>query len=99
MDPEEPAGRALGAGYKYVSIGMTFAGGIVMFMGLGWLLDRWLGTLPLFLIAGALGGSVLSFIWVFQKLKLDETRYDEEHQKSTRRLGDSATRPDDRGPV
>lgn len=93
MDPREPAGRALGAGYKYVSIGMTFAGGIVLFMGLGWLLDRWLGTLPLFLIAGALGGSVLSFIWVFQRLKLDETRYDAEHPKETRPSGDPAMRP------
>jgi len=99
MDPEEPAGRALGAGYKYVSIGMTFAGAIVMFMGLGWLVDRWLGTLPLFLVAGALGGAVLSFIWVFQKLKQDEARYDAEHPRgASRRPGHSATPPDDRGP-
>lgn len=80
MDPEDPAGRALGAGYKYVSIGMTFAGGIVMFMGFGWLLDRWLGTLPLLLVTGALAGSVLSFIWVYQKLKQDEAQYDAEHR-------------------
>jgi F0F1-type ATP synthase assembly protein I len=88
MDPEEPAGRALGAGYKYVSIGMTFAGAIVVFMGLGWLLDRWLGTLPLFLVAGALGGALLSFIWVYQKLKQDEARYDAEHPRgASRRTG------------
>ncbi len=81
MEPKEPAGRALGTGYKYVSMGMTFAGGIVMFTGLGWLVDRWLGTLPLFLIIGAIGGSVLSFVWVFLKLKQDETRYRQEHQR------------------
>lgn len=97
MDPREPAGRALGAGYKYVSIGMTFAGGIVMFTGLGWLLDRWLGTLPLFLIAGALGGSVLSFIWVYQKLKLDESRYEAEHRKAVGRSGDRGIRPPEQG--
>jgi len=85
MDPEDPAGRALGAGYKYVSIGMTFAGGIVMFMGFGWLLDRWLGTLPLLLVTGALVGSVLSFIWVYQRLKQDEIQYDAEHPGSAKR--------------
>lgn len=79
MEPKEPAGRALGTGYKYVSMGMTFAGGIVMFTGLGWLVDRWLGTLPLFLLAGTLVGSVLSFVWVYQKLKQDEARYEAEH--------------------
>lgn len=78
MKPKEPVGRALGTGYKYVSMGMTFAGGIVMFTGLGWLADRWLGTLPLFLIAGTLVGSVLSFVWVFLRLKQDEARYEAE---------------------
>jgi F0F1-type ATP synthase assembly protein I len=78
-EPEEPAGRAIGTGYKYVSMGITFAGGIVMFTGLGWLADRWLGTLPLFLIVGAVVGSVLSFVWVYLKLRQDEETYEREH--------------------
>lgn len=94
MDPEEPAGRALGAGYKYVSMGIAFAGGIVMFMGLGWVLDGLLGTLPVFLIAGALAGAVLSFTWVYMRLRQDEVRYEAEHPKAAiRRSGDSAIRP------
>lgn len=97
MDPEEPVGKALGTGYKYVSMGITFAGGIVMCMGLGWLLDRWLGTLPLFLITGALAGSVLSFTWVYRRLMQDEKRYETEHPKAARRPGDSAIRPPDQG--
>lgn len=89
MEPKEPAGRALGIGYKYVSMGMSFAGGIVMFTGLGWLVDRWLGTLPLFLITGTIVGSVLSFMWVYLKLRQDEERYEAE-----RGLGGSARRHD-----
>lgn len=82
MDPEEPARRALGAGYKYVSMGIAFAGGIVMFMGLGWVLDGLLGTLPVFLIAGALAGAVLSFTWVYMRLRQDEVRYRVEHKNT-----------------
>jgi len=70
--PDEPVGRELGLGYKYVSLGLTFAGGIVMFMGAGFLLDRWLGLLPLFTVVGTLVGSVLSFIRVYYRLKADE---------------------------
>lgn len=70
--PDEPAGRELGQGYKYVSLGLTFAGGIVMFMGAGFLLDRWLGVLPLFTVVGTLVGSVLSFIRVYTRLRADE---------------------------
>jgi F0F1-type ATP synthase assembly protein I len=70
--PEEPVGRELGQGYKYVSLGLTFAGGIVMFMGAGFLLDRLLGLLPVFTVAGTLVGSVLSFIRVYYRLKADE---------------------------
>jgi F0F1-type ATP synthase assembly protein I len=70
--PEEPVGRELGQGYKYVSLGLTFAGGIVLFMGAGFLLDRWLGVLPVFTVAGTLAGSVLSFIRVYYRLKADE---------------------------
>lgn len=70
--PEEPPGRELGQGYKYVSLGLTFAGGIVMFMGAGFLVDRLLGLLPVFTVAGTLVGSVLSFLRVYHRLKADE---------------------------
>ena len=71
-EPEEPVGRELGLGYKYVSLGLTFAGGIVLFMGAGFLLDRWLGVLPVFTVAGTVAGSVLSFIRVYYRLKAEE---------------------------
>jgi F0F1-type ATP synthase assembly protein I len=74
MKPKDNSGRALGEGYKYVSLGLTFAGGIILFMGVGFFLDRWLKVLPLFTIAGTLVGAVLSFMSVYRKLQADERR-------------------------
>jgi F0F1-type ATP synthase assembly protein I len=72
--------RELGEGYKYVSLGCAFAGGIVMFMAGGWALDRWLRLTPLFTIVGTLLGAVLSFLYVYVRLTDDEAR-----EKRTRR--------------
>lgn len=61
-------GRELGEGYTYVALGITFAGGIILFAGLGFGLDRLLGTMPFLTIAGTLAGAVLSFLYVLAKL-------------------------------
>ena len=84
MEPENAPGRELGEGYSYVSLGITFAGGVIMFAGAGFLLDRWLGWLPILTIAGTLVGAVLSFLWVYQKLTADERRYQREHSREKR---------------
>ena len=77
----EPSGssREMGEGYKYVSLGLTFAGGIIFFMGMGFLLDRWLGWMPVLTVVGTLVGSVMSFLNVYWKLQADEKQYDAEH--------------------
>jgi ATP synthase protein I len=62
-------GREMGEGYKYVSLGLTFAFGIVIFLGLGFGLDRWLGTTPIFILIGTFLGTVLSFLTVYRKLE------------------------------
>jgi F0F1-type ATP synthase assembly protein I len=84
MEPGPTPGRDLGTGYKYVSMGMSFAGGIVLFTGLGYLLDRWLGLLPFLTIAGTITGSTVSFLWVYQKLKQDERKYEADHPEQRR---------------
>lgn len=71
MEPERTPTRELGEGYGYVALGFTFAAGILMFMGGGWLLDRWLGLTPLFTIVGTLVGAVLSFLNVYWRLQAD----------------------------
>jgi len=79
MTPEKRPPQELGTGYKYVSLGMSFGLGIVLFMGLGFLLDRWLKVSPAFTVVGTLFGAVVSFIWVYHKLRADEQQYEKEH--------------------
>jgi F0F1-type ATP synthase assembly protein I len=71
---DENVGREIGEGYKYVSLGLTFAGGIIFFMAIGWALDRLLGLMPVFTITGTLLGTVLSFLSVYRRLQEEERR-------------------------
>jgi len=86
---KEPSGssREMGEGYKYVSLGLTFAGGIILFMGIGFLLDRWLGWMPVLTVAGTLLGAVLSFLNVYWKLQADEAEYRQEHPRPKKGRG------------
>jgi F0F1-type ATP synthase assembly protein I len=84
MEPGQTPGREIGSGYHYVSMGLTFAGGTILFMGLGYLVDRWLGFLPFLTIAGTIVGSVLSFVWVYRKLQQEERAYEVEHPRKRR---------------
>jgi F0F1-type ATP synthase assembly protein I len=71
---DENVGRELGEGYRYISLGFTFAGGIIFFMALGLGLDRLLDLMPVFTITGTLVGAVLSFLAVYRKLQEEERR-------------------------
>lgn len=76
MEPKRAPWRELGEGYAYVALGCSFAAGVVLFMGAGWLLDRWLGTTPLLTVVGAVTGAVLSFISVYFKLQAEREARD-----------------------
>lgn len=47
--------------------GMAYAAGLAIFfsvlafLGIGWLLDRWLGTSPWLMVAGIILGSIIGF--------------------------------------
>jgi ATP synthase protein I len=47
--------------------GMAYAAGLAIFfsvlafLGVGWLLDRWLGTSPWLMVAGIVVGSIVGF--------------------------------------
>lgn len=61
--PASPGGgSALGVG---VRVGVELVSALVVSVGLGWLLDRWLHTLPLFLILSVvLGGAAgVANVW------------------------------------
>jgi F0F1-type ATP synthase assembly protein I len=78
---DENVGREMGEGYKYVSLGLTFAGGIIFFMLVGLGLDRWLDLMPVFTLTGTLVGTVLSFLTVYRKLMEEERRRREQKNK------------------
>jgi F0F1-type ATP synthase assembly protein I len=78
---DDNVGREMGEGYKYVSLGLTFAGGIIFFLALGLLLDRLLGTMPAFTLAGTVLGTVLSFLSVYRKLQEEERQRREQKGK------------------
>jgi F0F1-type ATP synthase assembly protein I len=78
---DENVGREMGEGYKYVSLGLTFAGGIIFFLALGFGLDRLLGTTPLFILIGTFLGTVLSFLSVYRKLQEEERQRREQKKK------------------
>lgn len=69
MKPDPGSAREVGDGYRYVALGITFGLGIVLFMGAGFFLDRWLGWTPWLTMVGTLLGSVLSFVNVYAKLE------------------------------
>lgn len=70
--------QGVGAGYRYVSLGLTFAGGILLFMAAGYALDRWIGTLPWLTLVGTIVGAVLSFLSVYRRLMADEAKAKQE---------------------
>jgi F0F1-type ATP synthase assembly protein I len=56
-DPDENAeSRGFGAGYSIVAAGFALAFSVLLFLGAGVLLDRWLHTRPIFTLIGVLVG-------------------------------------------
>jgi F0F1-type ATP synthase assembly protein I len=55
-------GEAYRAAAPYLNLGWTFLAAILVWGGLGWLADRWLGTEPLLLTVGCVVGIVAGFV-------------------------------------
>lgn len=55
--------------YRFSGLGCAFAAGVLAFLAAGWLLDRWLGTLPVFSTVGALVGAALSTLSIWRRLQ------------------------------
>lgn len=53
---KDPIGRGFGVGYAIVGAGFQFAFAILLFLGVGVLLDRWLHTRPVFTLLGVAVG-------------------------------------------
>jgi ATP synthase protein I len=60
---------ALSEASRYSGLGCMFAAAVLVFLGGGWLLDRWLGTLPVFMVVGALVGAALATLSIWRRLQ------------------------------
>jgi F0F1-type ATP synthase assembly protein I len=67
--------KEIGEGYALLTIGITFALTLTGCVLLGVWADRRLHTVPLFTIAGMLGGMAIGGFWMFQRLRR-ESRHD-----------------------
>jgi len=65
-----------------MTLGFTFAAGVIFFAGVGFALDRWLGWTPALTIAGTLIGSGLSFYNVYTKIRADTEARKREHDRT-----------------
>ncbi|HEU5171241.1 MAG TPA: AtpZ/AtpI family protein [Gemmatimonadales bacterium] len=84
MTRDHNASREVGVGYKYVSLGITFAGGIILFMALGFWLDRRFGLTPFGTVLGTMVGAGLSFAVVYRRLQVDAERERRERESRKR---------------
>ena len=56
---------------QYLGYGLTWALSTVLFLLGGWFVDRWLGTLPLFLIVGAFVGAGAGFYSLYYHVVIE----------------------------
>ena len=73
-DAEPTAGNtrprdSTGSKYALASAGVELAAGVLLFAGLGYLLDNWLGTYPVLIIVGALLGLAGGFYLLIKAVK------------------------------
>ncbi len=69
MSPVRTPRRSLVDVYRYSGLGCVFAAGVLVFMVGGWLLDRWLGAFPVFMVIGALVGAALATLSIHRRLQ------------------------------
>jgi F0F1-type ATP synthase assembly protein I len=56
-------------GADYFGMSLNFAVAILFFGAVGWFVDGWAHTLPLFTVVGTLVGGVLGFFNVYWKIR------------------------------
>src|SRR2546421_7238033 len=72
-DERNRFGRSFGEGYSYVALGFSFAFAILAVGALGWVVDGWLGTRPLFALVGAGVGGFGGVMSIYYRVQ-SETR-------------------------
>ena len=70
-DDRNRSARGFGEGYSYVAVGFQLAAAMLVFGGLGWLLDGLLHTRPLFALVGFALATVGWFISLYYRVQRD----------------------------
>ena len=71
QDDKRGLAQGYGQGYSYVAAGFTFAFAILGFGALGWLLDGWIHTRPLFALVGGGVGGFGAFMNLYYRVQRD----------------------------
>ena len=66
--PEDGTAKGMGEGYALLTIGITFALTLTVFLLLGFWADGRLGTSPLLTVVGTLLGTGLGGFWAYQRV-------------------------------
>jgi F0F1-type ATP synthase assembly protein I len=70
-DDSNRSASGFGEGYSYVAVGFQLAAAMLAFGGLGWLVDGWLHTRPLFALVGFALATVGWFVSLYYRVKRD----------------------------
>lgn len=76
-DPKRPP---VTDGAEFLGHGLTWAASTALFLFLGWLVDGWLGTVPLFTIIGAFVGAGAGFYSLYHHLVVRTRERDSEER-------------------
>lgn len=82
--PPEKDGSQLVNAAQYLGYGLTWALSTGLFLVGGWFVDRWLGTMPLFLIAGAFIGAGAGFYSLYWHMVIEPRQKQEESARELR---------------
>src|SRR5256885_6077998 len=66
-DKQSPLGRGFGEGYEHVALALAVPIAMLLFGGVGWLVDGWLHTRPLFAIIGGVLRAVAGGVRVYYR--------------------------------
>lgn len=73
-DDQNKMARGYGQGYEYFSLALAFVVAILGFGALGWLVDGWLHTRPIFAIVGSFVGGTGGFLAIYYRVGKDTAR-------------------------
>lgn len=90
--PEEDR-RRIGA---YLGLGWAFAAAVGMFVALGWLVDDWLETGPIFTVIGMLVGAAAGFYYLVSHALAIERGGDDRDKDNQGSSGPSAKARDEK---